>query len=49
MAALGDFEAVKLWERGVGLIAFRFLQRDAVLLIVDIGEPLEEEERKDAL
>ncbi len=49
VAAFGYLEAVVLGERGVGHIAARLLEGLLKLLVVDIGDALEEEQREDKL
>ena len=44
-----DHEPVLLGEGGVGLVAARLGQGGGILLVVDVGEPLEEEQREDEL
>ena len=48
MAAIGDGEAVVLGEVGEFFVAVD-LHRGGVLFVVDVGDPLEEDEREDVL
>ena len=48
VAAVGDGEAVVLGEVGEFLVAVH-LHRGGVLLVVDVGDPLQEDQREDVL
>ena len=46
VAILGDLEAVLLGELRVLLIAARLLERRRSLLVVDVADPLQEQQRE---
>ena len=47
MGTVRDLEAVLFGECGVGLVAVGLLERCGVLLVEDVAEPLEEQQRED--